>query len=109
MKNIMLVFVIGTLGMVSCKKEQRIFTKEEIQHTIDSVVSARAKESDIQAQQDLERRMKIEVRVKVDSILNARSKKLVKDTLNKQAIKPIPGNAVSHPPMGLPPRKAGGI
>ncbi len=67
--------------MASCNKEPEPLTKEEIKHKIDSLTAERIKESDEQAKRDLNHRMKIEVKVKVDSILNASMAK--KDTVVK--------------------------
>lgn len=60
-----------TLTM-SCKKEVKIpLTKQEIQKRIDSAVQRRLLEVDELAQKELEYRMKIEVKVKADSIRGA--------------------------------------
>jgi hypothetical protein len=80
MKNILLALLL-VLGVASCNKEPEPLTKEEIKHKIDSLTAERIKESDEQAKRDLNHRMKIEVKVKVDSILNASMAK--KDTVVK--------------------------
>jgi len=72
MKKILLALMIVGLGM-SCNKEPVPLTKQQVDRKIDSLVKAGKQESDEQARIDLDRRMKIEVKVKVDSILNARS------------------------------------
>jgi hypothetical protein len=80
MNKILLVLLVTSLGLFSCNKEVVPLTKEQVNQKIDSLVKASRQESDAQARVDLDRRMKIEVKVKVDSILNARSAKEKKDT-----------------------------
>ena len=63
---------------------------KELKQKTDSIISARTKELEDMARVDLEYRLKIEVRAKSDSILNARRAKLVKDTAKKV---PIPNKA----------------
>jgi hypothetical protein len=54
----------------SCEKQvQKTLTKQEIQNKIDSIVTIRLKEVDEQANLELNHRIKIEVKVKADSIL----------------------------------------
>lgn len=85
MNRILLVLLITSFGLFSCNKEAVPLTKQQVSQKIDSLVKANRQESDAQARVDLERRMKIEVKVKVDSILNARSAREKKDTsLNKK-------------------------
>ncbi len=84
MRKAILAIGIGIISISSCKKEVRKFTKEEIRIHYDSITKIRLIESDQQAQKDLDRRMRIEVKVKVDSIINARSKKGANDTLTKK-------------------------
>jgi PBP1b-binding outer membrane lipoprotein LpoB len=80
MKNLLLVLALA-FGIASCNKEPEPLTKQEIKHKIDSLTAERIRESDEQAKRDLSHRMKIEVKVKVDSILNAEMAK--KDTIAK--------------------------
>ena len=49
-------------------------SKEEVNKKIDSAVKASVQQSDEAARVDLERRLKIEVKVKVDSLVNAQRK-----------------------------------
>ena len=71
MKSIAILFTVLILS-ASCKKESQPMTKAEMRKKIDSLTSIRLKELDAQANHDLEYRMKIEVKVKVDSIVQAR-------------------------------------
>lgn len=73
MYTALLLFVVVA---ASCRKETQPMTKQEVQHKIDSLTELRLKEIDQQANHDLEYRMKIEVRAKVDSIVQARSQRL---------------------------------
>lgn len=86
MKKLILVLSIGLLS--SCTKEVQPMTREQMKAKIDSIISAGRQQSDEQARIDLDRRMKIEVKVKVDSILNARVVKAARDTTAKK----IPGH-----------------
>jgi len=63
-------------------------SKEEIARKADSITKARIIESDAAARKDLERRIKIEVKVKADSILNAKLHPKVKDTVRKSSLFP---------------------
>jgi hypothetical protein len=70
MNKILLAFTIASLFFTSCDKEQaKPLTKEQIQQQIDSVTKLRIQQVDQLAQKDLEHRIKIEVKVKADSIL----------------------------------------
>lgn len=71
-------------GFSSCNKEMPPLSKQEVSQRIDSVVKALKQQSDEQARLDLERRIKIEVKVKVDSIVNARLLKQINDTVKKK-------------------------
>ena len=80
MKKIILVLGVISLGVASCKKEVQPLTKNQIQQKIDSITTARIKESDELAKKDLELRITIEVKAAADSILNAQMKSHKKDT-----------------------------
>ncbi len=83
MKKIILALVVACLEFASCNKEPQPLTKKEVQQKIDSISTARIKELDEQAKKDLELRITIEVGVKADSIVNAKSQAHKKDTLAK--------------------------
>jgi hypothetical protein len=85
MNRILFALLIVTLGFFSCNKEVPPLTKEQVKQKIDSLVKIRRLESDEQAKVDLDHRLKIEVKVKVDSILNARLLQQAKDTLKKKS------------------------
>ena len=76
-----------------------MLSKEEIKRKTDSLVQARKQESDQHAKIDLDHRLKIELRVKVDSILNERIRRAKGDTL-----KPVPdvSNRVMPPNRAMP-------
>ncbi len=78
MWKIIFVIIILGLGFGSCNKETQPLTKQEIKQKIDSITKIRIKELDEQSRVDLEHRIKIEVKVKVDSIFNARMAQKIK-------------------------------
>jgi len=89
MKKIILAIGVISLGMASCNKEPQPLTKTEIKQKVDSIATARIKELDIQAQKDLEYRITIEVKVKADSILNAKMQPKKQDSVLKAAVKKV--------------------
>jgi hypothetical protein len=103
MKKILLVSLILGFGFASCNKEPVPLTKEEITQKIDSIMKVRIIESDEQSKRDLERRIKIEVKVIADSLLNAQMKQASKDTAKKPGL-PV---AQMHPfsVIGRPPQQ----
>jgi hypothetical protein len=88
MRKLLLVFVASGIFFASCNKDAPPpLTKQQIRQQIDSITIARIKESDEQSRKDLDLRMKIEIKVKVDSILNAdRLSKTKPDTAQKPKI-----------------------
>ena len=96
MKNAILALVVIALGVLSCNKEPQQLSKQQIKHQIDSITQVRISESDIQAHIDLERRIKIEVKAKADSIVEAQSRP--KDTA-----------AATHVLRSVPPVRPGMI
>ena len=96
MKNAILALVVIALGVASCNKEPQQLSKQQIKHQIDSITQVRISESDIQAHIDLERRIKIEVKAKADSIVEAQSRP--KDTA-----------AATHVLRSVPPVRPGMI
>lgn len=53
-----------------CTKKEKTYTPQEMQRIVDSVVQQRAKELKQQAKTDLELRLPIELKPKVDSLLH---------------------------------------
>ncbi len=88
MKRLLFVFLFIGIGLYSCNKEVATLSKEEFKRKTDSLVQARKQESDAQAKIDLDHRIKIEVKVMADSILNARMQRARRDTL-KPVAKPV--------------------
>ena len=85
MKKTLYALILMGLVFASCDKEQpQPLTKEEINKKIDSLTKVQVMESNEHAKKDLEHRIKIEVKVKVDSILNAQLKQKTKDTTQKK-------------------------
>ena len=73
-KTLYALFIIMFLSLVfvSCSKEPQPLSKQEVTRRADSLTKVRVNESNEQAKRDLDHRIKIEVKVKVDSILNAK-------------------------------------
>jgi hypothetical protein len=99
MRRILPVIAIFAVVFSSCNKEAQPLSKAEITRTIDSIVAARTREADQQSALDLERRIKIEVKVKADSIVSAYFRKLNGDTLVQ---KPAPAARPTIMPHGAP-------
>jgi len=103
MKKIILpVIILGCF--YSCNKDPQPLTKEEMKHKIDSLIKVRILQSDEQARRDLDDRMRIEVKVKVDSIVNAKLQQGKIDTVKKPKINVPPG-----PPFMPAIKKSGNI
>jgi len=71
MKRTFFALAIVVLGLAACSKDPEPLTKAQMQAKADSITAYRIKELDEQARLELEHRMKIEVKVKVDSMVNA--------------------------------------
>lgn len=69
-------------------------SKQELSKKVDSITAVQTRLSDEYAKRDLEHRIKIEVKVKADSILAARSMPNKKDSAKK---------ALPAPPMPMIP------
>ncbi len=73
MNKILLTIIASTSLLSSCKKEVKVpLTEQEIQNRIDSITHKRLLEVDELAYKELEYRIKIEVKVKADSIREAK-------------------------------------
>lgn len=71
MKRTLLALAIVVMGLIACSKDPEPLSKAQIKARVDSITAYRIKELDEQAKLELEHRMKIEVKVKVDSMVNA--------------------------------------
>lgn len=71
MKHILLPVLATVFLISSCSKAVPPMSKGEVRRKIDSAVKASVQQSDEAARIDLERRMKIEVKVMVDSMVHA--------------------------------------
>jgi hypothetical protein len=81
MNKIVLVLSILAISCISCNKVKPVpLTKEQIQQRIDSITIMRLHEVDERAQKDLEHRIKIEVKIKADSILQTLLQKQATDS-----------------------------
>jgi len=86
-KALLALILISGVGFTACNKEPVPLTKEQIKQKIDSITAYRIKELDEMAQKDLEHRIKIEVKVKADSIVNAAMQRNIADSTPKN--KPV--------------------
>lgn len=57
------------LFLGACQKKETELTKEQIQQRADSIYNSKVKRLEKQAQEDLDRRMSIELKPKIDSLL----------------------------------------
>ena len=85
MRNVLFGLIVVGFGFASCNKEVTPLTKQEIKQKIDSITNARIKELDHLSQRDLDHRIKIEVKVKVDSMVNALNMQKAKEDSALQA------------------------
>lgn len=100
MRKILFALFILAIGFISCNKDPQPLSSREIKRKIDSITSIRIKESDQQAQIDLDHRMKIEVKVKVDSLVNVlQTQKMKADSALKAQSqnKPVAAAAGKNP------------
>ncbi len=103
MKQIIPAFLLFGIIVSSCSKEVPPLSREEIKRKTDSLVQLRKQESDQHARVDLDHRLKIELRVMVDSILNMRMRRARGDTLKPaQSLnnRVIPANGMAAPANG---------
>lgn len=70
MRNVYLVFTFILFVAASCTKEQSKFTKEQVDKKADSIFMTKLPYLKKEARGDFENRLPIELKVKVDSILN---------------------------------------
>lgn len=71
MKRTIVLFV-AAIAIQSCNKEEpKPLTKEEVAQQIDSIAKQRIRQVEEEAKKELEYRMKIEVKIKADSILES--------------------------------------
>ena len=60
------------LFLTACTREEVVLTEDDVKARIDSIIRVRTDEVNRRAAEDLDRRSAIEVKVKTDSILDAR-------------------------------------
>lgn len=70
--NRIIIFFVVAIAIQSCNKEEpKPLTKEEMAQQIDSIARQRIRQVEDEAKKELAYRMKIEVKIKADSIANA--------------------------------------
>ena len=74
MRKIIIALSIISISWASCTKEKgpQVLTKQQIRKQVDSIMTERNKDLEQQGKKDLQSRLKIEVKVKADSIVTAR-------------------------------------
>ena len=73
MKIRFLVIIVAILFLTACQTKQDYFTKEQLIYKSDSLTTLRFEELKKQADEDLELRMAIELKPKIDSILEGKN------------------------------------
>ena len=110
MKKIALFVLVASLGWASCVKETtpQQLSKKQIQQKVDSILLEKNKELEQAGKIDLNLRYKIEVKVKTDSILNARKTKPAADsTAKSKKANPNPQGFLGlNPKIPIAPQKA---
>lgn len=69
-QSFLLGLFILILSCWGCTKKEKTYTRQEMQRIVDSMVQQRAKELKQQAKTDLELRLPIEIKPKLDSLLH---------------------------------------
>lgn len=69
MKQLFILCTLLIFGLASCQTKQEYFTREQLLKKSDSLTAIRFEELQKQAAEDLDHRIAIEVKPKVDSIL----------------------------------------
>lgn len=75
-KMMALLLTPAVIALNACGKKEKELTPKEIQRKADSIVASKVKKLEQQAKEDLDKRLSIEVKPKVDSI-----RKTLLDTL----------------------------
>ncbi len=89
MSKLTITGVAIALMLSACSKEvKKPLSKEEIQRQIDSIAQARMQELERDAQKELEHRIKIEVKIKADSILQEKLKSAIPAQTDSAIIEP---------------------
>ena len=68
---------------MSCMEKQQVLTKADMKAKVDSIVNAKLPDINRMVQEDLDYRSAIEVKVKADSIVQAKQKHNTADSLKK--------------------------
>jgi len=71
-KILYILLVVASLS--SCIEKEQVLTKADVKAKVDSIVNSRKAELERMAKEDLDYRTAIEVKVKADSIIQAKQK-----------------------------------
>lgn len=65
------VILIAVISLSACKAKKKAVTQSRIDAKVDSLIAIKMEEINMQAMEDLDRRMSIEVKAKADSIVQS--------------------------------------
>lgn len=65
----LILITLSISAFSACTKEEKSYTRQELQQKTDSILTLEIKELHRQAKEDLDRRLPIELKPKVDSLL----------------------------------------
>lgn len=68
--SINIIYFLLLISIFSCNKQEHTLSPMQINQKVDSIIQQKEKVLRKQAQEDLNRRMSIEIKPKVDSMLN---------------------------------------
>lgn len=71
MNKTAVLLLAAIIGLGACKAKKQAITQSRIDAKVDSLVAIKMEEINMQAMEDLDRRMAIEVKAKADSIVQA--------------------------------------
>jgi hypothetical protein len=78
-----LAIILVSISFMSCMEKQQVLTKADMKAKVDSIVNTKLPDINRMVQEDLDYRSAIEVKVKADSIVQAKQKHSSTDTSKK--------------------------
>lgn len=88
MKYNLALIALAIAGTTACKNKTQAISQSEMKARVDSLVAIKMQEINIQAMEDLDRRMAIEVKAKADSLVQIC--KGITDTTNPSRLQAEP-------------------
>lgn len=83
MYRIVLGVFLLSMCFMSCMDKEQVLTKADMKVKVDSIVNTKLPDINRMVQEDLDYRSAIEVKVKADSIVQAKQKRNTADSLKK--------------------------